>query len=141
MLNNFECPCMPTFICMNNKQVNECRLESAERYIKEGDGGKEEEEKWICTSNHLVKTSADGSISHSLFLCVSPSFTLSLSLMLSFCLALTDLLRGQDQNESPAPSSPHPLLSPVLHRLTASPPSFALTLSSSHGPSLYSRAL
>lgn len=31
--------------------------------------------------------------------------SLALSLMLSFCLALTDLLRGRDQNESPAPSS------------------------------------
>lgn len=103
--------------------------ESTECYIKE-DGEKakeeeeEEEEKWISTSNHLVKTSTDGSISPSLLLSVS----LSLSLMLSFCLALTDLLRGRDQNESPAPFSLHPSLSPLLHRLTASPPSLPLSL-------------
>ncbi len=72
-------------------------------------------------------------LSLSLPVCLS----LPLSLMLSFCLALTDLFRGGDQNESPALSSPHPSLSPLLHWLTASPPSFSLTLSLSRSPSLY----
>lgn len=69
-------------------------------------GRRQKRREMICTSNHLVKTSADRSVSLSLLPC--------LSLMFSFCLTLTDLLRGGDQNESPAPFSLHPVLSLLL---------------------------
>lgn len=107
----------------SKQQVNECREnpQSATSRREDGEKEEEEEEKWICTSKP-----PGGDLCGRIHLSLSSCLCLSLprSLMLPFCLALTDLLRGRDQNESPAPSSPHPSLSPLLHQLTASPPSF-----------------
>lgn len=112
--------------------------EPTECYIKQEDGEKERRRNGSALQTTWWRPlRTDPSLALSSYL----SLPLSLSLMLSFCLALTDLLRGRDQNESPAPSSPLPLLSPLLHQLSASPPSFSLTLSLSHSPSLYSWAL
>lgn len=112
--------------------------ESTECYIKE-DGEKaeeeEEEEKWISTSNHLVKTSTDGSI--------SPSLLLSVSLSLSHALFLSRSDRFiKRQGSKRVPSS---LLSSSLafssSSSTDSISSFPPALSSSSlGPSLYSSA-
>lgn len=106
----------------SKQQVNECRENPQSATSRREDGEKaKKEEKWICTSKPPC-----GDLCGRIHLSLSSCLCLSLprSLMLPFCLALTDLLRGRDQNESPAPSSPHPSLSPLLHQLTASPPSF-----------------
>lgn len=72
-----------TFIHMKFKTTGKWMQGEPVECYKQEDGEKEVEEKWICTSNHLVKTSADGSISRSLLLSVSPSISLSRALFLS----------------------------------------------------------
>lgn len=64
-------------------------------------------------------------------LCGQIRLSLCLSLMFSFCLTLTDLLRGGDQNESPAPFSLHPVLS---LRLTSTDSIFSSLPGSAHVP-------
>lgn len=78
------------------------QVQSIESYTKEEDGDKGGGEE---TDLHFKPPGEDlcGQILLSLSPCLRPS--IALSTMLPFCLTLTDLLRGRDQNDSPAPTS------------------------------------
>lgn len=78
------------------------QVESIESYIKEKDGDKGGGEE---TDLHFKPPGGDlcGQILLSLSPCLCPA--IALAIMLPFCLTLTDLLRGRDQNDSPAPTS------------------------------------
>lgn len=98
-----------TFIHMKFKTTGKwMQGESMECYIKEEEDGEkeeEEEEKWICTSNHLVKTSADGSISGSL-----SSLHLSISLTRALFLSRSDrFIKRQGSKRVPSSHLSSPL--------------------------------